>query len=98
MSMTITPLSGMQAAQLSMQASANNIANLATPGYRREVVSSTADPAGGVQAGVSKAGPSDGDPTADLVGLLAAKNDFVANVTVFKRENQALGTLLDVGA
>ena len=44
-----TALSGLNAASLQLQSSAHNIANAMTPGFRRQLVSQTADPAGGVR-------------------------------------------------
>ncbi|MFN7855328.1 MAG: flagellar basal body protein, partial [Acidovorax sp.] len=47
--------SGMQAAQMRLDASANNVANANTPGYRRQVVSQeAAADAAGVRATVQR--------------------------------------------
>ena len=88
-------LSGMNAAQAALDTSAHNIANLATPGFRRrEVVQSTLVD-GGVttsQAEASEAGPA---IEADVVGQLVSKNAFLANLAVFRASNKMLGALLD---
>jgi flagellar hook-associated protein FlgK len=88
-------LSGMNAAQTQLQASANNVANLATPGYRRQQVVQTPQTGGGVQAQtvqVEAVGPS---LETDVVAQLQAKNSFLANLAVFKTGNQLAGALLD---
>ena len=47
--------SGLQAAQLRLDASANNVANMNTPGYRREVVAQEeAAESAGVRATVQR--------------------------------------------
>jgi hypothetical protein len=89
-------LSGMSAAQIALQASAQNIANLNTQGFRREQVQQTAVAGGGVSVALSSttaAGPS---IEADVVGLLQSKNSFLANLAVFRADDRMMGSLLDV--
>lgn len=88
-------LSGMNAAQTQLQASANNVANLATPGYRRQEVVQTPQPGGGVQAQTGRAAEVGTSLEADVVAQLQAKNSFLANLAVFKTGNQLAGALLD---
>ncbi len=89
-------LSGMNAAQTSMSASAFNIANLGVNGFRREQVQqSTVSPAG-VTATIGRAAAPGDDMATDLVGLLQAKNFFLANLAVFKTSANTSGTLLDI--
>lgn len=89
-------LSGMNAAQTRLLASAHNIANLRTDGFRREQVVQSAEAAGGVAASVKRS-PVDGSaPETDLVGLLQAKNSFLANLAVFRTGDRMMGALLDV--
>lgn len=104
--MNITPsslsrisLSGMNAAQTRLQASAHNIANLNTDGFtRQEVVQSTMN-GGGTLAKVSPSanGPGSSLET-DMVQQLQAKNDFLSNLAVFKASNAMIGSLIDIRA
>jgi flagellar hook protein FlgE len=88
--------SGMQAAQTAARASAHNVANLSTAGFRREQVSFNAAAGGGVTATVSRATVAGNALETDVVGQLAAKNQFLANLAVFKTGDQLMGSLLDV--
>ena len=51
-SATATGLSGMRAAQRNLDTSAHNVANLQTPGFRRQAVEQTAQPNHTAEAGV----------------------------------------------
>ena len=88
-------LSGMRAAQAALGASAHNIANLATPGLRREQVSQSTVVGGGVTAAVGRADAPGHAIEADMVNQLVARNRLVANLAVFSRGDQMLGALLD---
>ena len=88
-------LSGMNAAQTQLNASANNVANALTKGYRRQEVAQSPQAEGGVSTQVQvseQAGPA---LEADLVNQLQAKNAFLANLSVFKTSNAMAGALLD---
>jgi flagellar hook protein FlgE len=89
-------LSGMQAAQAQLQASGHNIANLGTAGFRRAQVQTSAAPDGGVQATTAAAPAAGHAMETDMVGLLQAKNAFLANLAVFKTSEQMMGSLLDI--
>ena len=89
-------LSGMTAAQNALGAAANNIANVQTEGYRRQVVQRTPQAAGGVSTAIATAGQAGSSLESDMVGLLQAKNAFLANLAVFKAGDQAMGSLLDI--
>jgi len=90
-----TSLSGMTAAQTAMSASAFNIAGLNVDGFRRQQVQhSTVTPAG-VTSSVGQAVPAADDMITDVVGLLQARNAFLANLAVFKTSAGMTGTLLD---
>jgi len=91
-----TSLSGINAAQLSMSASATNIANLGVNGFRREQVQLSADAPAGVTATLGQAASPGEDLAADVVGLLQAKNAMLANVAVFKSAARTTGPLLAV--
>jgi flagellar basal body rod protein FlgG len=92
---TAIALSGMNAAQTRLQASAHNIANLGTASFRRQQVSQTAETVGGVSATVTQAPESGSALETDVVGLLQAKNSFLANLAVFRSGDKMVGSLLD---
>jgi flagellar hook-associated protein FlgK len=91
-------LSGMQAAQTQFRASAHNVANLQTEGFRRQEVQQTARSPGGVSAEVVRAGSQGPDLVRDVVDQLQAKNAFLANLAVFKASDKLAGALLDTKA
>jgi len=89
----------MNAAQLNLQASAHNIANLSTEGFRREeVVQSEAANGAGVEASLTQASAPGNAMETDLVGLLQGKNAFLANLAVFRASDRMHGALLDIAA
>ncbi|MDL2336497.1 MAG: flagellar basal body protein [Pseudomonadota bacterium] len=88
-------LSGMNAAQTAVDAAAHNVANLATSGFRRmEIVQVTAA-GGGVTTSLAQSPEVGNAIEADVVGQLAAKNAFLANLAVFRASDKMLGSLLD---
>lgn len=95
-------LSGLRAAQLRLDVGAHNIANAQTPGFQRQQVVQTANPAsGGVTARVERdtqaaaEGGDLGHLAEDLVGGKLALYSFAANLQVVKTEQDMLGTLFD---
>lgn len=88
-------LSGMQAAQSALDASAHNIANLATGGFRRAQSVQATQADGGVSAQLTQATQAGHRMEADMVDQLVAKNAFLANLAVFKTGDQMLGALLN---
>jgi len=95
-SVSALALSGMNAAQTSLQANAHNIANLATPSFRREQVQQASVPAGGVRTTLTQAVGAGDDMATDVVGLLQSKNAFLANLAVFRTSDRMAGSLLDL--
>jgi flagellar hook protein FlgE len=91
-------LSGMQTAQLQLDASANNVANVETPGYKRQEVLQSTQSQGGVAARVRRSESQGPSLEADLVAQLVAKNAFLANLAVFKSNNRMAGALLNIRA
>lgn len=85
----------MRAAQTNLQASAHNIANLDTEGFRREQVLNESRSLGGVEATVSRVADVGNAIETDLVGQLQAKNAFLANLAVFRAHDRLMGSLLD---
>jgi flagellar hook-associated protein FlgK len=91
-------VSGMAAAQTRLHTSAHNIANLQTDDFKRQQVKQTAESAGGVSTTLSRAEKPGNALEADVVAQLQAKNEFLANLSVFKTANKMQGALLDVKA
>lgn len=93
--LSATSLSGMRTAQAALDVSAHNIANLATPGFRRQQALATDDSGGGVAVALRQASQPGSAIEADMVDQLVAKNNFLANLAVFKTSDRLMGTLLD---
>ena len=91
-------LSGMQAAQAAMNASAHNVANLQTPEFRRKEVLQTERPGGGVDAEIRRVDEEGAALETDLVAQLQAKNAFLANLAVFRTADRLAGAVLDTYA
>ena len=91
--------SGLQAAQLRLDSSAHNVANLNTPGFRRQTVDQQAAPApGGVQARVAAPAGRGVALEAEAVEQISATYAFQANLLVLRRADEMAGALLDVRA
>jgi flagellar basal body rod protein FlgC len=91
-------LSGMTAATSSLGSSAHNIANLGTAGFKRQLASQEALEGGGVVTRFDRAVAPGSAIEADMVGLLSAKNAFLANLAVFRASDAQSGVLLDIVA
>jgi flagellar hook-associated protein FlgK len=90
----VTALSGLNAASLRMAASANNVANMNTPGYRRQGVEQAALPSGGVSATVTQAAEPGVELTEEVVEQKMALYSFKANVLVLQTQDQVQRALL----
>jgi flagellar hook-associated protein FlgK len=88
-------LSGMNAAQTHLNASAHNVANLATEGFHRHEVEQSEQAGGGVTTQTVRSATEGSALEADVVTQLQAKNSFLANLAVFKTSNAMTGALLD---
>jgi flagellar basal body rod protein FlgG len=88
-------LSGMNAAQARLHASAHNIANMNTEGFHRQQVVQQSSAGGGLSTSVTQQTEEGASLEQDIVQQLEAKNAFLANLAVFKRSNDAIGSLLD---
>ena len=97
-SITSIALSGMNAAQTQLNASAHNIANMNTDGFKRQQVTQTAQAQGGVSASVETAEVAGSALLTDVVTQLQAKHAFIANLAVFKTHDKLAGALLDKSA
>jgi flagellar hook-associated protein FlgK len=97
-SISSVALSGIHAAQLSLGASAHNIANAQTPGFHRQQVAQAEQAGGGVSATLVRS-PREGESLADdIVGQRVSSYALQANVLTLKTERQTLGSLLDLQA
>lgn len=92
--------SGMQAAQLRLDASANNVANANTRNFRADRVAQEAvAERAGVQATVQREQEAKGVALEkEMVDQMAATYSFKANVQSLKTQDEMMGTLLDVRA
>ena len=98
--------SGMRAAQAQLDTSAHNVANMQTPGFQRQQVQQTSQPAAGgvsVQVGREPASSAQGrdgfDRLAeDMVEQRSSLYSFTANLRTVQTQDTMLGTLLDVRA
>lgn len=88
-------LSGITTARAGLETAGHNIANLGTPGFRRQIASAETLPGGGVAPRVDRAPEPGSAPEADLVALIAGRHAFEANVAVFRTADKTTGTLLD---
>ena len=93
-----TALSGLNAAQTRLGAAANNIANMNTPGFRRDEVSAVPQAGGGVSVSVQKADAEGPDMLRDIVDQNMATYEFKANLQVLKTAREMTGSLLDTVA
>ena len=88
--------SGPQAAQLRLNASAHNVANLNTPGFKDQTVQQQAvPPTGGVQARTAQAARPGVALEAEAVEQITASYAFKANALVLRTADDMAGTLLD---
>jgi flagellar hook protein FlgE len=89
-------LSGLQAASAQLNVTANNIANVNTPGYSTEQANLVSAPGGGVDVvGVQTIGQPVNLAT-QLVNLTQSKMLYDANGAVLRAADQMYGTLLNV--
>lgn len=92
--------SGLQAAQLRLDASAHNVANMNTPGYRRQGVEQQAvEDSAGVHATVQREASEKGVALEqEAVEQMAATYAFKANLQTIRAQDERMGSLLDTKA
>ncbi len=97
--MSATARTGLHAAQLRLDSAAHNVANLNTPGFRRQaVVQEAAQDLGGTRATLARA-PEEGVALEqEAVEQIAAVYAFKANVQALKVHDEVMGSLLDTRA
>lgn len=88
-------LSGMNTAQTTLQASAQNIANLNIPDSPQQEVTQSTQIQGGTSANIVTTNNTVADVGTDLMQQLQAKNSFLVNLSVFRTNNEMMGSLLD---
>jgi hypothetical protein len=90
--------SGLRAASSGLQATAHNLANLATPDATRQTVALSAQATAGVSSTVVDAPADPAAPIEDVAAMLTYKAMAGANLFVLKVADQTLGSLLDIRA
>lgn len=94
-----SPLSGMKAAQTRLDTSANNIANLGTQNFTRQEVRQSDSANGGTSVSLTSSAAGAGNNLeADMVEQLQSKNTYLANLSVFKANNDMVSTLVNIKA
>ena len=88
--------SGMQAAQARLDASAHNVANLSTPGFRALKVESSPQADGGVVTRVDQETQPGVSLETELVQQRAASYAYKASLKVVQTEDRLMGSLLDI--
>jgi flagellar hook protein FlgE len=91
-------LSGMNAASTTLAASAHNVANALTPGFRRTLAAPAALPGGGVSVTLLQAAEPGDALAEDIVQQKIAGYAFKANVLTLQTQDRMLGSLLDLQA
>ena len=92
--------SGLQAAQLRLDASANNVANMNTANYRRQMVrQEAAANSAGVRATVQREQEAQGVALEkEAVEQISATYAFKANLQILRAQDETMGSLLDTKA
>ena len=90
--------SGINAATTRLSVSAHNVANAATPAFRRQEVVQATQPGGGVTTSLAQAEGHGTDLAAEAVEQMSALYDFKANLRMVLAEREMLGSLLDTRA
>jgi Flagellar basal body rod protein len=83
---------------VSLDATAHNIANMSTEGYRSQSVGLADGPGGnGVQvASVSRADSAGVDVAREMVGLMQVDNAYSANASMIRTGDEMTGTVLNM--
>jgi flagellar hook-associated protein FlgK len=88
--------SGLQAATAQLNVTANNIANMSTPGYKAQRVDLAADPSGGVDVAEIQSTGKAVDPVDEMVHLRQEVLMYDANGMVIRTADRMYGSLLNV--
>lgn len=90
--------SGLHVAQQRLDASAHNVANQPTPGFRRQQVQQQERAQGGVQSQTTRAVQAGVAPVQEAVEQISASYTYLANLKVLRTDDRMQGQLLDVKA
>ena len=90
------PLSGLAAAALSQDITANNIANISTPGYKEKRAIQSESAISGTLISSVQTTDKEPDLSKSMVDLSINKNTYSANLKMIKAQDRMLGTLLDI--
>lgn len=93
-----TALSGLQASQTQLAASAHNIANLNTPDFKRQTVQAVTVAPAGVKTTVATEREPGPALVRDVVDQMQATHSFAANLAVFQSQDKMMGALLNLRA
>lgn len=91
-------LSGMRAAQKSLDASSHNVANLSTAKFHRHEATAKEAAHGGVTTVVNESSVEGEALATDMVAQMQAKTNFMANLSMFRTSDAMAGTLLSTKA
>jgi flagellar hook protein FlgE len=92
----LSALSGMQAGGLILSATADNTANLNTPGYRAGRVDLASDASGGVTASVSRAPEPGVDLAEQAVNLVTGSLLYTANARMLRAGAETERSVIDI--
>ena len=90
-------ISGLHAAQTTFDVMANNVANIASEGFKPSRVElRPVEPRGGVDVASITQSPDEGvDLATEITTGLIAKTTYAANARAFRTEAETLGALFD---
>ncbi|QBK06675.1 flagellar basal body rod protein [Hylemonella gracilis] len=92
-------ISGLQTAQLRLDSSAHNVANMNTREFRRQTVTQQDLPdLGGTRASVGQASEEGVALEREVVDQMSATYAFKANLKTIQTQDDVLGSLLDAKA
>lgn len=87
---------GMQASMDMLNVSANNLANLNTEKFKKDIARPTEGKNGGVVVNIGKSNETAVNEVEEVVNQIIAGHMFTANSVVFKTADEILGELLDI--
>ncbi|HET7794125.1 MAG TPA: flagellar basal body rod protein [Rhizobacter sp.] len=97
-SISAIAFSGMNAATVRLSVSAHNVANAATPAFKRQQVVQATQEGGGVSTSLTQSEGQGTDLAAEAVEQMSSLYAFKANLRTVQVEHEMLGSLLDVKA
>src|SRR3954462_8805316 len=94
---TAISISGLRAAQTTFDVMANNVANMATEGFKPSRVElRPVEPRAGVDvAAISQSADDGTDLATEMTSMVIAKTTYAANARAFRAEDDTLGALFD---